>query len=129
MNDSTLTNNSKSLPFVGASHCLVLFKGVAFRSMCFAMALVLQTNLQTKLPQTNQNIHLFFSEGYLFNPLLKNKFSKAKAAEGQDSRTIAMTSHKFRSRILINHRKVALSNVRTAKQICLRLFLHRPNSV
>jgi len=66
----------------GASHCLALFKGLAFRSLCVAMALVLQTNLQTKLPQTNQNIHLFFSEGYLSNPLLKNKFSKPKGAEG-----------------------------------------------
>jgi len=55
------------------------------------MTLVLQTNLQTKLPQTNQNMHLFFSEGYLFNPLLKNKFSKGKAAEGKERRALAMT--------------------------------------
>jgi len=58
--------------------------------MCFAMTLVLQTNLY-KLLQTNQNMHLFFSEGYLFNPLLKNKFSKAKAAEGKERRALAMT--------------------------------------
>jgi len=37
------------------------------------------------------NMHLFFSEGYLFNPLLKNKFSKAKAAEGKERSALATT--------------------------------------